>query len=72
LDPRAQIDADVRFASRLLDDSGGPLTLHRALAETDKLMADRIGDPSTLLADYRDYLLARVAKIAQFRADKVA
>jgi hypothetical protein len=51
-----------------MEDSGGPPTLPHALAETEKLMADPIGDPHGLLADYRDYLKTRIDKIIEFQA----
>lgn len=68
LDSDSQRTADVRLARRLIEDSGGPLTLPHALAETEKLIADPIGDPIGLLADYHDYLKTRIDKIIEFRA----
>jgi len=72
LEPESQRDADIRLANRLLKDSGGPLTLPRALEETKKLMADEIGDPGGLLVDYRSYLQARLAKVSAFRSQQAA
>jgi exonuclease I len=66
LDSASQRTADVRLAHRLMKDSDGPLAIPRALVETEKLIADAIGDPLGLLADYRDYLKMRIDKIAEF------
>ena len=68
LDSDSQRTADVRLARRLIEDSDGPLTLPGALAETDRLIADPIGDPRGLLADYRDYLKIRIDKIVEFQS----
>ena len=68
LDSNSQRTADVRLARRLIEESGGPLTLPHAVAETEKLIADPIGDPIGLLADYRDYLKTRIDKIVEFQA----
>jgi len=68
LNSDSQRTADVRLARRLIEDSGGPLTLPHALTETEKLIADPIGDPIGLLADYRDYLKTRIDKIVEFQA----
>ena len=38
------------------------------VAETEKLIADPIGDPIGLLADYHDYLKTRIDKIIEFQA----
>jgi len=59
--------ADLGLAERLLIDSGGPLTLLRALEETETLLADRAGDPTGNLAAYREYLVARIAAVEAFR-----
>ncbi len=75
---RALLDSDVRHAAdvglarRLMEASGGPLTLPQALAETEILLADAIGDPMGLLADYRKYLVTRIARIAKFHDEVIA
>ena len=71
LDPKAQVEADARLADRLLNGRDGPLTLYQAIAETEKLMADAIGDPMGNLTEYRNYLTARLAKVVQFQAELV-
>ena len=68
LDPASQRTADVHLARRLMEDSGGPLTLPQALGEAEKPVSDSIGDPLGHLADYRDYLKARIDKTVQFQA----
>jgi exodeoxyribonuclease-1 len=72
LDSNPQRMADVRLAHRLMEDSSGPLTLPQALAETEKLIADPIGDPLGLLAGYREHIVARIDRIASFYAEMVA
>jgi exodeoxyribonuclease-1 len=72
LAPSAQRAADFALAQRLIEDSAGPLTLPQALAATDAMLGDVIGDPLGLLADYRQYLVARIDRISRFRAEPVA
>ncbi len=67
LDEAARREADLDLADRLMEERGGALTLPGALAATEALLADDFGDPNGLLADYRDYLVSRTAKVTEFR-----
>lgn len=62
-----RIAADLWLAERLLVDSNGPLTLGQALAITDTMLADEIGDPIGNLASYKAYLIKRIAAAETFR-----
>ena len=64
-----QVAADLELAGRLLIDRDGPLTLGKALKETEALLVDDIGDPIGNLTTYRDYLLARIAAIEAFQRE---
>jgi exodeoxyribonuclease-1 len=67
LSDRTRLEADLDLAVRLMDDRAGPLTLPGALTATEALIADEVGDPRGHLADYRDYLVERIAKVTDFR-----
>ncbi len=72
LAPDAQRAADLTLAQRLMEDSAGPLTLPQALAATEAMMRDAIGDPLGLLADYLQHLVTRIERISRYRAEPVA
>lgn len=61
--------ADRALADRLLDAvEGGPLTLGGAIAEVDRLATEVDPGSQILLAEYRAYLMDRMAKATAFRA----
>lgn len=72
LTPGAQRAADLTLAQRLMEDSAGPLTLPQALAATEAMMRDAIGDPLGLLADYLQHLVTRIDRISRYRAESMA
>jgi hypothetical protein len=55
-----------------MEDSAGPLTLPQALAATEAMMRDSIGDPLGILADYLKHLVTRIDRISQYCAEPVA
>ena len=62
-------DLDRTLTDRLVETDAGGLTLHEALAETDKLLSDgAAADHEDLLTEYRAYLLERIARVTEFRA----
>jgi exodeoxyribonuclease-1 len=67
LAPAEQLAADLALAARLLDDSGGPLTLRQALAATDDLMATSVATPNGNLGDFRAHLVQRISGAEEFR-----
>jgi exodeoxyribonuclease-1 len=63
-----QIIADRALADRLLEATGGPMTLPAAVEATEKLLVGADADSSALLMGYREYLLTRIARVRAFRA----
>lgn len=62
-----QINADRALADRLLEATEGPLTLIAALVATDQLMTEAEATSSILLSNYREYLMAKIARVKAFR-----
>jgi len=67
LSNEGRYNADHELATYLLQGQGGPLTLREALKETLGLLAEANSESGGLLADYRDYLEGRIAKVIEFR-----
>lgn len=63
-----QIIADRALADRLLESTGGPLTLLGAVEAIEELISGADADSSALLTDYREYLLTKIAGVRAFRA----
>ncbi len=55
-----------------MDDGAGGLTLEQALRATDEMLNDGQSDSGGLLADYRTYLVGRIARVANYRAKQFA
>lgn len=66
LDEAARLREDIALAERLLTDHGDGLTLHRALAAVDELIAAEASDPVGLLVSYRDWLVQRTERVEEF------
>ncbi|MNE89317.1 hypothetical protein D3C77_790750 [compost metagenome] len=60
--------ADLDLAARLLEDRSGPLTLPGARMAIDDLVASGELDVDGILAGYRAWLDARIAKARAFTA----
>lgn len=61
-------DLERTLSDRLVDDGAGGLTLEQALRATDEMLNDGQSDSGGLLADYRTYLVGRIARVANYRA----
>ena len=63
-----EFELERALSGRLVDDDAGGLTLEQALREIDETLSDGASDAGGLLADYRTYLVGRIARVADFRA----
>jgi exodeoxyribonuclease I len=63
-----RLDLERALSDRLVDDGAGGLTLEQALRETDELLSDGASDTGGILADYRAYLVSRIAQVTDLRA----
>ena len=63
-----RLELERALSGRLVDDDAGGLTLEQALREIDETPGDRAADAGGLLADYRTYLVGRMARVTDFRA----
>lgn len=63
-----RLELEHALSSRLVDTEAGGLTLENALLAIDEIPSDDASDAKGLLADYRSYLAARMARVANFRA----
>jgi exodeoxyribonuclease I len=67
-----RIDLERALSGRLVDSEAGGLTLEQALRAIDETANDDVSDAAGLLADYRSYLVGRMARVADFRAKQFA
>lgn len=63
-----RLDVERALTDRLVDEDAGGLTLQQALRETDALIADGRPDVGGILAEYRNYLIDRMARVNEFRS----
>ena len=66
-----RLDLERTLSGRLVDDDAGGLTLEQALRAIDESLSDG-SDAVGLLADYRTYLVGRMARVTDFRARQFA
>ena len=67
-----RLELERALSGRLVDDDAGGLTLEQALREIDETPSDGASDAGGLLADYRTYLVGRMARVTDFRAKQFA
>lgn len=67
-----QLELGRALSGRLVDDGAGGLTLERAVREIDETLREGASDAEGLLADYRTYLVGRMALVTNFRAKQFA
>jgi exodeoxyribonuclease I len=67
-----RIELEHALSGRLVNDEAGGLTLEQALREIDEMLGDGASNAGELLADYRSYLVGRIARVTEFRAKKFA
>jgi exodeoxyribonuclease-1 len=67
-----RLELERALSGRLVDDDAGGLTLEQALREIDETPSDGASDAGRLLADYRTYLVGRMARVTDFRAKQFA
>ena len=67
-----RLELERALSDRLVDDDAGGLTLEQALREIDETPSDGAPDAGELLADYRTYLVGRIARVTDFRAKQFA
>ncbi len=63
----ARLEVERGLTDRLVVDDAGGLTLEQALRETNLLLSGGKTDIDSLLADYRAYLVGRIARVREFR-----
>ena len=63
-----RLELEHALSGRLVDADAGGLTLEEALREIDETPGDDTSDAGRLLADYRPYLVGRIARVTDFRA----
>lgn len=66
LDSEVRLEADLELNDRLLTDRGGPLTLPRALEETDAMLTSGSCDNAEQLIGYQGYLRGRIDRAREF------
>jgi exodeoxyribonuclease I len=67
-----RLELERALSGRLVDDDAGGLTLEQALREIDETSSGGASDAGGLLADYRTYLVGRIARVTDFRAKQFA
>jgi exodeoxyribonuclease-1 len=67
-----RLDLERALSDRLLDEGAGSLTLEQALRATEEMLVDGVSDARELLADYRAYLVGRIARVADYKAKQVS
>ena len=67
-----RLELEHALSGRLVDGDAGGLTLEQALREIDETASDDASDAGGFLADYRTYLLGRMARVNDFRAKQFA
>lgn len=67
-----RLELEHALSGRLVDAEAGGLTLEQALREIDESLSADASDAEGLLADYRSYLVGRMARVTDFRAKQFA
>jgi len=67
-----RLDLERVLSDRLVDESAGGPTLEQALRATDEMLSDGGSDSEGLLADYRTYLVDRMARVTEYRSKQFA
>lgn len=67
-----RLELEYALSDRLIDADAGGLTLEQALRAVDEASSDDASDAGELLADYRSYLVGRMARVTDFRAKRFA
>lgn len=67
-----RLELEYALSGRLIDADAGGLTLEQALRAIDEASSDDASDAGELLADYRSYLVGRMARVTDFRAKRFA
>jgi exodeoxyribonuclease-1 len=67
-----RLELERALSGRLVDDDAGGLTLEQALRGIDETPSGGASDAGGLLADYRTYLVGRIARVTDFRAKQFA
>jgi exodeoxyribonuclease-1 len=67
-----RLELERALSGRLVDEDAGGLTLEQALREIDETPNDGSSDAGGLMADYRTYLVGRIARVTGFRAKQFA
>ena len=67
-----RVELERTLSGRLVDSDAGGLTLEQAVREIDETPSDGASDAGGLLADYRTYLVGRMARVTDFRAKQFA
>ena len=67
-----RLELEHALSGRLVDDDAGGLTLEKALHEIDETLSGGALDEEGILADYRTYLVDRMARVTEFRAKRFA
>ncbi|MDE2472262.1 MAG: exodeoxyribonuclease I, partial [Bradyrhizobium sp.] len=67
-----RLELERALSGRLVDAEAGGLTLEQALRAIDETSSDDGSDAGGLLADYRSYLVGRMARVTDFRAKQFA
>jgi exodeoxyribonuclease-1 len=67
-----RLELERTLSDRLVDEGAGSLTLEQALRATEEMLADGASDAAGLLADYRAYLVGRIARVADYKAKQFA
>lgn len=65
-------ELDREMSGRLVDESSGGLTLGQALQQIDESLPGATARTDELLADYRTYLVNRLARVVDFRTKQFA
>jgi len=67
-----RLELERALSGHLVDDDAGGLTLEQALREIEETLSDGASDVGGTLADYRTYLVGRMARVTDFRAKQFA
>lgn len=67
-----RLELEHALSGRLVDAEAGGLTLEQALRSIDETSSDDGSGAGGLLADYRSYLVGRMARVTDFRAKQFA
>jgi exodeoxyribonuclease-1 len=68
LSDNLKLGVEYDLTDRLIDQAAGGFTLHQALDETERLLAENGADANGILFSYREYLTHRIKRVTEFRA----